>query len=126
MTEKQILTPMKRAKGIGGHPGVSHWLHQRITAAALLPLVVWLVFSVMRLKGANYMEFTAWLAQPWNAGLLILLILASFYHAALGLQVVYEDYISCKGLRLIKVIGAKLFFIALGAACLFSILKVAL
>lgn len=127
MTEKQIVTAMKRAKGLGGgHSGVPHWLHQRVTAVAALPLMVWLVYSVMKLKGANHAEFTDWLSQPLNAGLMILLILCLFYHAALGLQVVYEDYIHTPCLRLAKIVGMKLFFIALGAACIFSILKVAL
>lgn len=127
MTDKHILTPMKRAKGIGGsHSGVPHWIHQRITALANLPLVIWLIYSMMKMKGANYVEFTAWLAEPLNAGLMILLILSVFYHATLGLQVVVEDYIHCKCLKLAKLIAMKLFFIALGAACIFSVLKVAL
>ncbi len=127
MTDHHIVTPMKRAKGLGGgHSGVPHWMHQRITALANIPLVIWLIYSVMKLAGANYLEFTTWLSNPLHAGLMILLILSMFYHATLGLQVIYEDYISCKCLKLAKIIGAKLFFIALGVACIFSILKVAL
>jgi len=121
-----LETPLAKAKGLGSaHEGVHHWMHQRLTAIANIPLVLWFVWSVVHLNGADYETFTAWLGQPIHAVLMILLILSVFYHAVLGAQVIVEDYIQCKWFKLMKLIGQKLFFIALGVACIFSILKVA-
>ncbi len=121
-----MKAPLARAKGLGSARGcVEHWMHQRITALALVPLVIWFVYSIVKLAGADYASFTNWLAQPLNAILMILLIVAGFYHAALGTQVIAEDYIHHEGLKMAKLIGIKLFFIGLGVVCVFSILKVA-
>ena len=121
-----IKSPLSRAKGLGssGH-GTAHWMNQRITAVSNLFLMIWLVWSVVTtLVGASYEEFTAWLATPLNAILMILAVVSVFYHAALGSQVIAEDYIHHQGLKLYKLIGIKFFFIAACVACVFSILKV--
>ena len=123
---KDFTSPLARAKGLGSaHEGVHHWMHQRITAIALIPLVIWLVWSIIDLKEATYTEFTTWLAAPWNAVLMILIILTAFYHAVLGVQVVVEDYIHCECFKMFKLIGTKLFFFAAAVACIFSVLKIA-
>jgi succinate dehydrogenase / fumarate reductase membrane anchor subunit len=122
-----MKSPLARARGLGSaHEGVHHWLHQRITAIALVPLMIWLVVSIVSLNDADYGIFTGWIAQPVNATLLIFVIIAGFYHAALGLQVVLEDYISCKATRIASIITNKLFFLGAGLASVFSILKIAL
>ena len=121
-----IQTEIKKAKGLGStHTGTHHWLMQRVTAVVSIPLVFWMVYSIFKLQGASYAEFTAWLSAPLNAVLAILFVLNMFYHSILGNQVIIEDYISCKWIRITKLIGQKIFFIALGVACVFSILKIA-
>lgn len=122
-----FVSDMARAKGLGAaHGGTHHWLMQRVTAISNFFLVLWLVYSAVSLKGATHEVFVAWLALPWNAVLMILFILSTFYHAVLGIQVVVEDYIQTKWFKMTKLIGVKLFFIALGVVCIFSILKIAL
>lgn len=125
--KNRIQSPLAKARGLGsaGH-GSHHWMAQRVTAIANIPLVLWLVYSVVALVGADYETFTSWLAQPINAVLMILFIISTFYHAALGLQVVIEDYIHCEAMKMFKLIGIKLALFALGVAAIFSILKVAL
>ena len=122
-----IKSPLGRARGLGsaGH-GSDHWMKQRITAIANIPLVIWFVFSVVSLRGATHAEFTSWLAEPVNAILAILFIVSTFYHGVLGSRVVVEDYIHHEWFKLLKLIGTKLFFFALAVACVFSILKIAL
>lgn len=118
--------PLKKAKGLGSaHEGADHWLKQKITAIANIPLVLWFIFSIIGLQGASHAQFTSWLAQPVNAVLMILLVISVLYHAKLGAQVITEDYISCEGFKLVKLIGQKLAFFALGVACIFSVLKIA-
>lgn len=126
-SSSKLVSDMARAKGLGAaHGGTHHWLMQRVTAMSNAVLVLWLVYSIVSLKGATHEAFVAWLALPWNAVLMILFILSTFYHAVLGIQVVVEDYIHTKWIKMTKLIGAKLFFTALGVAMIFSVLKIAL
>ncbi len=120
------VSPLKKAKGLGSsHEGVDHWLMQKITAIASVPLVLWLICSIIGLQGASHAEFTQWLAKPPHAILMILLVISAMLHAKLGMQTITEDYISNEGFKMFKLIGQKLFFFALGVACIFSILKIA-
>jgi succinate dehydrogenase / fumarate reductase membrane anchor subunit len=120
-------TPFSRAQGLGaaGH-GVGHWITERVTSIALIPLVLWGVFAVLRLARSDYDMAVAWLASPINAVLLALLTVISFMHMNSGMRVVIEDYIHRKitkaGLLLVNLFVCALF----GALALFSILKVAL
>jgi succinate dehydrogenase / fumarate reductase, membrane anchor subunit len=120
-------TPFSRAQGLGaaGH-GVGHWITERVTSIALIPLVLWGVFAVLRLARSDYDMAVAWLASPINAVLLALLTVISFMHMNSGMRVVIEDYIHRKitkaGLLLLNLFVCALF----GALALFSILKVAL
>ncbi len=89
-----LRTPLSEAKGLGSaKEGASHWWLQRLTAVALVPLSIWLVFSVAMLGSANYTIVIEWLQSPVTVVLLILFIAATFYHTQLGLQVIVEDYV---------------------------------
>jgi len=122
-----IKSPLARARGLGSaKEGSDHWMKQRITAIANLPLMIWFVYSVVDLRGSSHAEFTSWLAEPLNAILAILMIISVFYHAVLGSQVIVEDYIHSEWFKTLKLIGTKLFFFGLAVACIFSILKIAL
>ena len=72
---------------------VVHWWYQRVTAIALIPLSLWFGFALMSLPGAGYGEVVEWIQRPWNTLALVVFIMASFYHAILGMQVVLEDYV---------------------------------
>jgi succinate dehydrogenase / fumarate reductase membrane anchor subunit len=88
------LTGLKRARGLGSaKTGVSHFIGQRVSAVALLLLAPWLIWSGGRLAGHDYADARAWVANPINASLLILTVLAGFYHGRIGMAVVIEDYI---------------------------------
>ena len=124
--DNDFSSALKKAKGLGSaHEGPEHWAAQKITAIANIPLILWLVFSIVRLQGASYQDFTHWLAMPLHAILMILLVISVLYHARLGTQVVVEDYVHCKCMKTVKLIGMKLFFFAVGVACIFSVLKIA-
>ncbi len=122
-----LKSPLARARGLGSaREGTDHWFMQRVTAIANIPLMLWLIWSIVQMPGWSYAEFTSWLAQPVNSILMILAVLSTFYHAALGTQVIAEDYIHHEGLKIFKLIGIKLFYFAGAVACIFSILKIAL
>jgi succinate dehydrogenase / fumarate reductase membrane anchor subunit len=100
-------------------------MHQRITALALVPLTVWLVYSIVSLRGVPHGEFITWMQNPLNAVLLIFFTIAGFYHAALGIQVIIEDYIRCKCAKMALIIGQNLFFLGGAIACIYAILRIA-
>lgn len=124
--KEDLAAPLKKAKGHGSaHEGTHHWIMQKITSIAMIPLVIWLIISIIGLQGASYAEFTAWMAQPANAVMMILLIITSIYHAVLGNQVIIEDYIHHEAFKMFKLIGQKIFFFALGVLGIFCVLKIA-
>ena len=122
----EFVAPLKKSKGLGSaHEGVDHWMKQKITAIANVPLILWLMWSILSLQGVSHAQFSAWLAQPVNAILMILVIISVTIHAKLGCQVVTEDYIANEGFKQFKLIGQKLFFTAIAVICIFSVMKIA-
>ncbi len=106
--------------------GAQHWLLERLTAVALVPLTLWFVVAAVGLSGADYAQVRAWLAAPFNATAMLLLVLALFWHAQLGAQVIIEDYVHHELAKLAALMLVKFAAIALGLACAMAVLKVAL
>jgi succinate dehydrogenase / fumarate reductase membrane anchor subunit len=120
-------TPLLRARGLGSaKEGVGHWWIQRVTAVALLPLMIWLVLGLALLGSSDYATLVVWVARPVNAILLIATALALFWHSALGLQVIIEDYIGSKGLRVALIIAVNFANILGAIVSIFAVLKIAL
>jgi len=121
-----MRTPISRVRGLGSaKDGTHHWWMQRLTAIALVPLTIWFVVSMICLASADHATVSAWLATPLTAVLMLLFVIATFYHLQLGLQVVIEDYIHGEAVKMTCLIGLKLASFALGVAAAFAILKVA-
>ena len=119
-------TPLGRVRGLGSAKGgTHHWWMQRLTAIALVPLTVWFILSLITLSGADHATAAAWLASPLPAVLMILLIVATFHHLQLGLQVIIEDYVHGEGMKLACIIGVKLASFGLAVAAGFAVLKIA-
>ncbi len=117
-------TPLGRVRGLGSaKDGTGHWWMQRLTALALVPITVWFVISVIGMAGASYAEFSAWLANPLVAGLFLILIAATFYHAVLGLQVVVEDYLHKEGVKIATLLVIKAAAVLLGLTAALSVLR---
>lgn len=124
--QNTIQTPLARAKGLGSaHHGAGHYLMHGITTIANIPLVLWVIYSIFTLRNDSYEAVVAWMAHPVSIVLGILFIITTFKHFTLELQVVYEDYISCKATRMVTVLGTKLVFLLVGIAGIVSILKMA-
>jgi succinate dehydrogenase / fumarate reductase membrane anchor subunit len=119
-------TPIAKVRGLGtARSGLHHWKMQRLTAIANVLLVLWFMFSAMALSGRGYDQVRAWLASPVTASLAVLLIISTFYHARLGLQVVVEDYVHHEGLRIASLAAIALLVLALAVACIVAVLSVA-
>lgn len=120
-------TPLKQALGLGAsHSGTSRWWAQRVSSVALVPLLIWLIIGIVRHGGADYTEARAWLGSPITAVLTILTLAASFYHGALGMQVIVEDYVSHETGQLALVALVKFAAAVLAVAGIFAVLLVAL
>ena len=122
-----MRTPIARAHGLGsGKSGTEHFWIQRVTAVVLALLVPWLIGLLVSLVGAELGAVRATIAKPWNAILLAGFVVALFWHAKLGIQVVIEDYVHTRGteitLHLLNILAC-----TLGAlASLYAIGRIAL
>ena len=122
-----MRSPLSRARGLGSaKTGTGHWWAQRLTALALIPLVIWFVVSMIIVTGADHAAAVEFISSPINAVLLILLIVATFHHGQLGLQVVIEDYIHTKWLEVGLIIAVKGAAIFLGVASVYAVIAIAL
>lgn len=125
--KNSMQTPLARVRGLGSaKSGLHHWWHQRLTALAMIPLMLASLALVATMGSLDYQGAMALMANPFAAALLLLLVVVGFYHAALGLQVVIEDYVSAEGTRLALILIVKMCLFALAIVTLLSILKVAI
>ena len=121
-----LRTPLGQVRGLGAAKnGTHHWWLQRVTAIANIPLLLWLVASLVMGVASDHLVFSAWVAQPLTAILLILLGINLFLHIALGLQVLVEDYVHDGAMKIAALLAVKFFAIAGGVATAFSVLKIA-
>ena len=104
--------------------GVGHWKLQRISAVAMIPLVIWFTTSLMLTLMDGYEQSIEWLQSPFNATGLILLFGTLYFHAASGLQVVIEDYVHHEGLKIVSLILIKILAIVLGVLSILCVLKI--
>ena len=122
----KMETPISRVRGLGSaRSGAHHWWLERLTSVATLLLVVWLLVSLLTLPDFAYGTIIEWLGSPLGAVPMLLLIVSTFWHAKLGLQVVVEDYVDDEGLKLFTITLVNFFIVALGATAFFSVLKIA-
>ena len=122
----KFRSPLSQARGLGSaKSGTHHWWMQRVTAIALIPLIIWFLSSALQLVGADFDVVRTWIAQPLTSVLLILFVLGFFYHMKLGLQVVIEDYVHGEANKIGLLLIVNFATIGLSVACIFSILKIA-
>ena len=119
-------TPLGRARGLGAaKSGVGHFIGERVTSVALVPLILWGVWSAVGLAGGSFDDAVAWLRSPVNATLSILLALAGFYHMQLGMRVIIEDYIARHATRAALLLLNLFFCCTAAVLTVLSLLKVA-
>jgi succinate dehydrogenase / fumarate reductase membrane anchor subunit len=118
-------TPLARARGLGSaREGVHHWWAQRLTAIALIPLVVWFAISLVMMSGADYGAVRAWIGSPVVMVLLILTIAIGLHHGQLGLQVVIEDYVHGDGSKLALIVAVRFIAVLFGLAAVVAVLRI--
>ena len=119
-------TGLGRVRGLGSAKhGGNHWVLHRMTAVSNLLLMLWLVFSLLRLPTYDYATIRLWLEQPLVAVPMMLTIISIFWHFRIGLQVLIEDYVHEEGPKVLLLMLNTFFAIAVGLASAFAILKLA-
>ncbi len=124
----RLITPLKRVRGLGvsREEGTSHFIAQRVNGLALIPLTFWLVYGVIAHIGSSYAEFMDWATSLSTATLLAFTIMASFWHAAMGLQVVVEDYVHHEFVKVCLLALIRISCFGFALLGLISVLKLAL
>lgn len=119
-------TSLGKVRGLGSaHQGAHHWLLQRFTAIGNLVLMIWLAGSILWLPDLGHATVSEWLAQPVSATAMILLVISTFWHARLGLQVLIEDYVHNAGSKFACIAALNLAVIGGGAFAIFSVASLA-
>jgi succinate dehydrogenase / fumarate reductase membrane anchor subunit len=122
MTDRR--TPLARARGLGSaKDGLHHWWIQRLTAIALIPLVVWFAISLVMLSGADYQVVRAWISSPLVMVMLILTIGIGLHHGQLGMQVVWEDYTE-GAFRIVMIVLTKFLAVLFGLGAIVAVLRI--
>jgi succinate dehydrogenase / fumarate reductase membrane anchor subunit len=119
-----LRSPLGRVLGLGtARDGTSHWWGQRVSAIALAVLGPWFAWSLATMTGFSHPEAVAFISQPVNALLLLLLSISMAWHSYLGVQVVIEDYVHGHGLKIASLLLSRFAHVVLAIAAIFAILK---
>lgn len=122
-----LRSPLGRARGLGSaRAGSGHWTASRLTSIALVPLTIWFIFSVIHLSGASHAMVIEWMSSPLVMGLMLALVIATFHHMQLGLQVVIEDYVHTEPMKAVALLSIKGLSALLALVCIVSVLKIGL
>ena len=120
-----MRTPLAKVRGLGSaKSGVHHWWHQRLTAIAMVPLVLSAIYLVFRIAGSNYNQAISLIQNPFYAAVLLLLIITGFWHCMLGIQVVIEDYVGSEWGRITSILIVKAILILLATLSALSLFKI--
>ncbi|MDP9084173.1 MAG: succinate dehydrogenase, hydrophobic membrane anchor protein [Pseudomonadota bacterium] len=120
-----LRSPLGQVLGLGSaKDGTGHWWAQRVSAVALIPLTLWLLFSLLSLPSLDYVTVKTWLAFPMSGLLAVLLVAVLTYHSYLGTTVVVEDYVHAAGMKLFGLLLLRFLYVLVGGAGIFAILRV--
>ena len=121
---KSMRTPLGRVRNLGSsHSGTKDFWRQRLTAVAMIVLIVPVVVLMMTLLGRNQAGAAQILGSPPIAILMLLFIIASIWHMKIGMQVVIEDYVHDEKLKLVSIMANNFFSVTVALAAAYAIFK---
>ena len=122
-----MATPLAKARGLGpAHRGTETFWRQRVTAVANIPLVIFLILSIVAHIGADYAAVRAYLAQPAVAVAMLALVMSAAIHMRIGLKEIIEDYVHGEGAKVAALLLATFFAFGVALACTLALLKISL
>jgi succinate dehydrogenase / fumarate reductase, membrane anchor subunit len=125
-TKSSMRTPLGHVRGLGSaRSGTGHFWLQRVTAVANVVLATAFIVIVISLVGKPYSAAMALLSHPIVALLMLLFVVSGLIHMRLGMQTIIEDYVQGEGTKVLAVMANTFFTVAVGAASVFAILKIA-
>ena len=123
--KNKFRSDLSIAKNLGSAAsGSRHWWHQRFTAIILVISTIWIFVFSWELSGLERGEMLEVIKNPYNVIMLSIFTLTGFYHAALGMQVVIEDYVTCRAYRLVMLLIVQIFSIVTAISFLVAVLYV--
>ena len=125
-SKSSMRTPLGHVRGLGSaRSGTGHFWMQRVTAVANVILATAFLVIVISLVGKPYSQAMALLSHPVVALLMLLFVVSGLIHMRLGMQTIIEDYVHGEAVKVLAVMGNTFFTVAVGAASIFAILKIA-
>ena len=123
---RSLETPLHKVQGLGAsHSGTGHFWRERVTSVALIPLSLWFGYAVLGLIGTNEVAIVSFMAHPWNAILMGLFVVISFYHLSLGLQQILDDYVHTPGAKLFLRLAFTVIWIIASLISVFALVRIA-
>ncbi|MDR2214210.1 MAG: succinate dehydrogenase, hydrophobic membrane anchor protein [Nevskiaceae bacterium] len=124
--KRAASTPLGRVLGSGAaHSGTQHWWQQRVTAIALTVLTLWFVISLLCLPDLSWSSVHTWLAKPFSALSMSMLVLAACWHSQLGVSVVIEDYVHGAVSKTLALLLSTFAHLAVAGVALLAVLRIA-
>jgi succinate dehydrogenase / fumarate reductase membrane anchor subunit len=124
LAPKSMRTPLSRVRALGpSHSGTSDFWRQRLTAVAMVLLILPVIVVVMMLLGRNQAGAAQILGSPLVAIIMLLFIVASVWHMKIGMQVVIEDYVQSEFVKLAAIMANNFFSVAVALASIYAIFK---
>ena len=121
-----MATPLKRVRGLGAaRSGTETFWRQRLTAVANIPLIAFLIYTIVAHVGAPYAEVRTYLAQPLVTILLLALVINAAIHMRIGLKEIIEDYVH-GGMKIVAILLATFYAAGLGLASAVALIKISL
>ena len=121
---KTMRTPLSRVRSLGAsHSGTGDFWRQRVTAVAMVLLIVPVIVVVMMLLGRNQAGAAQILGSLPIALILLLFIIASAWHMKIGMQVVIEDYVHNEKVKLASIMANNFFSVAVALISIYAIFK---
>lgn len=122
-----MATPLGKVRGLGAaHRGTETFWRQRLTAIANIPLVLFLIFSILTHIGADYETVRSYLARPLVTLLMLALVISASIHMRIGLKEIVEDYVHGEGMKIAALVAVTFFSAAIGLACVMALVKISL
>jgi succinate dehydrogenase / fumarate reductase, membrane anchor subunit len=124
MRNRDMRTPLGRVLGYGSaKSGTGHFIEQRLTALANIPLTIAAVLIVISLIGHNHAAVVQILGSSPVAIIMLLFIISAAYHMKIGMQVIIEDYVHDEAAKYALLIASTFFAIVVGFSSIYAILK---